>query len=106
MLYLAVMDTNDYEWVCMSDSEASAKQGVFDGYNTHLKKQFERENIAIETTSEYLDNRLVHYYKTHFDKGKVGVETLENQFGIQVLELLKDQVYRDGFNVPRREQDF
>jgi hypothetical protein len=106
MVYLAVLDTGDYEWICMSDTEAAAKQGVFDGYNTYLKRQFEAENIAaIETTSEYLDRRLQHFYKTHLD-GPVSVETLENKFRVDTLDILKDEVYRDGYKVPRREQDY
>lgn len=106
MEYLAILQTDDYEWVCLSDNEAEAKQGVFDGYNTFLKKMFERDNdFAIETTHEYLQNRLNHYYKTRF-KGDVSIETLESGLAnIIVLELEKNECYRDGFRVPRREQD-
>lgn len=105
MKYLAVLQTDDYEWICLSDTEAEAKQGVFDGFNVWLMRQFERENdLAIETTHEYLEARLSHYYKRHFG-GDVSIDALSKGNTIEVLELIPDACYRDGYKVPRRIQD-
>lgn len=106
MNYLAILQTDDSEWVCLSNSRESAKQGVFDGFNTYLYKIFEAEQLTLyETTSDYLKKRLMAYYKKYLG-GKVSVNTLENRYDLVVLELENDKVYRDGFLMPRREQDY
>ncbi len=107
MKYLAVLQTEDSEYVCMSTSEKAAKKGVYEGYNTFVKKLLETEhkNPLQEVTSEWLTSRLDKYYR-HFLGGKVGMETLEKKWELTVLELIDDKCYRDGFETPRREQDY
>lgn len=106
MNYLAVLQTDDAEWVCLSNDRQKAKKGVFDGFNTYLYKLFESEQETLyETSSEYLKKRLMTYYKRHLG-GKVSPDTLERKYSLVVLELESDQAYRDGYLMPRREQDY
>lgn len=103
--FLAILQAGSYEWMCISETEAGAKQGVFDGYNTYLKHQFEFENpFAIEITSEFLSSRLEHYYKT-VHGGDVSLDTLSSSCYLNIIEMKQDECYRDGHRVPRREQD-
>src|SRR5688572_23726610 len=107
MQYLAVLQTDDEEYVCLSDSPGKAKKGVFDGHNTFVKKILETKhrNPLMDVTSEWLASRLDKYYR-HYLGGKVSIETLEKKFKLYVLELEVDKVYRDGDETPRREQDY
>jgi len=107
MNYLAVLQTDNSEFVCLGKSEKAAKAGVYDGYNTFVKKLLETEhkNPLQDVTSEWLESRLDKYYR-HFLGGKVGMETLERKWELTVLELTYDTCYRDGYETPRREQDY
>lgn len=107
MHYLAVLKTENDEYVCISDSPGKAKKGVFDGYNTFYKKVLETKhrNPLVDVTSEWLASRLEKYYR-HYLGGKVSIETLEKKFNFYVLELENDVVYKDGTMTPRREQDY
>lgn len=107
MNYLAILQTDDSEFVCLAKNPDKAKQGVYDGYNTFIKKIIETEhaNPLQDVTSEWLASRLEKYYR-HFLGGKVGMSTLENKWSFTVLELDYDKVYRDGSETPTREQDY
>lgn len=107
MNYLAVLQTDNHEYICLSDDEEKAKLGVFDGHNTFVKKLMETEhkNPLQDVTSEWLNSRLEKYYK-HFLGGPVEIETLEKKWTLTVLDIKNDECYRDGYWTPRREQDY
>ena len=107
MPYLAVLQTDNYEYMCLGSSPIKAKLGVFDGFNTFVKKLLEMEyaNPLQEVTSEWLASRLEKYYRHHID-GNVSIESLEKKWSFTVLEIEYDKCYRDGSETPRREQDY
>ena len=105
MTFMALIQTDEHDWMAVSETAAKAKQAVFDGFNTNLMQGFEREeNFRIETTVEYLEGRLAKYYKEVFG-GSLHVDTLEKALGLEVFELIPNQCYRNGYRVPRRVQD-
>ena len=104
MVYLAIMPTDNYEWMAFSDSEAEARQIVFDGFNTSLMKQFELEDHRKITTHEHLEKRLKNYYSKFF-KGDISIDTLERKFPIYIIDMLKNECYRDGHKVPKKVQE-
>ncbi len=107
MQYLAALTSENYEYLCISKTEEVAKRGVFDAYNIQLKKAIEAnyKNPLVEATSEWLDSRLEKFYRHEFG-GPISIETLEKKLQLLVLPIEEDIVYRDGTEVPTREQDY
>lgn len=107
MNYLAILQTDEHEYICLSDIEEKAKQGVYEGHNTYVKMLMETEhkNPLQDVTSEWLDSRVEKYYKIYLG-GPVSIETLEKKWTLTVLPISADECYRDGSWTPRREQDY
>ena len=107
MTYLAVLQTDNSEYICLHKSAKEARKGVYEGFNTFVKKLLETEhkNPLQEVTSEWLDSRLEKYYR-HYVGGNVCIESLEKKWDFTVLELTEGTCYRDGSETPRREQDY
>ncbi len=107
MNYLAILQTDDEEYICLETSKVKAMTGVFDGFNTHIKKILETKhsNPLVDVTSEWLASRLEKYYR-HYLGGKFGMETLNDKYKIIVLEMEYGKVYKDGSETPTREQDY
>ena len=105
--YLAILNTDNDEFVCLSTSKIKAQTGVYNGFNTHIKKILETKhsNPLYDVTSEWLESRLEKYYRHYLD-GKLGVETLISKYKLDVVELEYDKVYKDGSECPTREQDY
>ena len=107
MQYLASLKTEYNDFVCLSDTEEKAKEGIYEGHNTFVKMLMETEyvNPLVDVTSEWLEGRLKKYYK-HYLGGSVSLETLERKWDLKVVEIENDECYRNGFWTPRREQDY
>lgn len=105
MVYLAVLFAHNYEWMAIADTAAEAKQKVFDGFNTFLMKQTEMKEGRGTLTHEYHETKIAEYYKKNY-RGDVSIDTLENAHQLEVLEIDKNECYRNGYRVPSRIQDF
>ncbi len=107
MNYLAILKTDNNEFVCLSQSKLKAKVGVYDAFNVHIKKILETQhkNPLQDVTSEWLNSRLEKFYR-HYLEGEVDFATLEKKYEFQLLELTLDKVYKDGSEAPTREQDY
>jgi len=107
MTYMAILQTDNNEFVCLSETERDAELGIFEGHNTYVKKLMESEhkNPLQEVTSEWLDSRLRKYYK-HVLGGPVSIETLDKKWSFYVTEMKPDECYRNGSWTPRKEQDY
>lgn len=103
--HIALVDLLGYEWMAVSSSENKAKQVVFEGINTYIQRQIEYKNDKGIATHEFLEKELIKYYKKHF-KGDVSIETLEKKHPIHILDIKKEECYRNGYQVPKRIQDF
>lgn len=103
-LYLAHMKALGYDWEAFSTSEPLAKETVFKGLNTFICKQIEHKRGKGICTHEFLEKELEKYYKKNFG-GNVSVSSLENKHSIDVIEISKDECYRNGYKVPSRVQD-
>jgi hypothetical protein len=101
MLYLAIMPTDDYEWMSVSKSEAESRQAVFEGFNAGLMRQFELQDHKEITTYEHLEKRLKQYYRNVF-KGNVSIDSLETKYPIFIIEMIEKECYRDGHKVPKK----
>lgn len=106
-MFLAILRTDNNEYVCLSDDAEKAKLGIFDGHNTFVKKLMETEhkNPLQDVTSEWLESRVEKYYR-HYLNGPVSIETLEKKWDFNVVEVAEDECYRNGSWTPRREQDY
>jgi hypothetical protein len=107
MQYLAMLKTDQNQYVCVSDTEAGAEQGIFDGHNTFVKMLMEAEykNPLVDVTSEWLESRVKKYYH-HLLGGPVSIETLADKWDLTTIEIAPDECYRNGSWIPRREQDY
>jgi hypothetical protein len=107
MQFLASLMTDNNIYICLSDTEEEAKLGIFEGHNTFVKMLMEAEysNPLVDVTSEWLEGRLRKYYILNLG-GPVSMETLEKKWDLTVVEISKDQCYRNGLWTPRREQDY
>jgi hypothetical protein len=107
MPYLAVLQTDNNEFVCLGKNEEEAKQCVFEGHNTFVKMLLETDhkNPLQDVTSEWLESRLNKYYR-HYLGGPISIETLEKKWDFYVNEISYDECYRNGSWTPRKEQDY
>jgi len=114
MKYIAIMYSKEPgyqedEWMALADSENVAKQSIFDGFNVHLMKQFEiklnREHSSKIATIEFLEKELIDYYKEVLG-GDLTLDTLESKFPIHILDVEKEECYRNGNKVPRKAHQY
>lgn len=107
MNYLAILQTDINQYVCVSDTEEKAKLGIFEGHNTFVKilMETDHKNPLQDVTSEWLNSRVEKYYR-HVLGGPISMETLENKWDLTVVEVEFDECYRNGSWTPRREQDY